>query len=219
MSVTITATDYTPSATLDSWMKDLLGHTPGAVRSIVQRELLSAAREFYSKTFAWYTVLTGYDQTSGEGTYVFTPSDENTDVIRVLDVAVSGVPISRLASKPFAADQGSTQPSGFFSTDANKIVLRPTPTSTVTAALAFRVALCPKRSATRLPDIALAQHYDAILDGTLGRLLIHPSKPYTNAVAADYHLKRFRAAIGEFSAVAKTGGVNAQAWRFPSFGK
>jgi hypothetical protein len=82
-----------------------------------------------------------------------------------------------------------------------------------------RAILIPTETATTFPDVAAAKHYEALLDGLLGRLYGHPAKPYSNPQLATYHLNRFRNAIGEASAEQKQGGFAGQNWTYPRFGK
>lgn len=77
----------------------------------------------------------------------------------------------------------------------------------------------PKQTVTHLPRIASTHFYDAIYDGAVGRLFSQPAKAYSDPIRAQYHLNRFRAAIGKYAGQAKGNFSGAPTWSYPRFGK
>jgi hypothetical protein len=57
---------------------------------------------------------------------------------------------------------------------------------------------------------------DAIRNGTLGRLMLHPAKPYSSAPLAQVHLRRFSSRIAQARASATDNGLRVRA-AFPYF--
>jgi hypothetical protein len=204
---------------IDAWLKDLLVHTPGANRKIVKREFLLTAREFYEQSTAWRVVVGPRDMKANKRRYILSPYDAYANIVQVLDVECEGFSLRRLPRRPAGKEVAATRPTHYYLEDSDYVRLWPTPTETVEDALTFHVALTPKITVRHLPRVSFAQHYDALLDGVLGRLYAHPAKPYTNPTLAQYRLRRFRNAIGVYAAKAKLGGSNAPAWQFPKFGR
>jgi len=68
----------------------------------------------------------------------------------------------------------------------------------------------------RIPDDIVDGHFDTILSGLLERMMLQPSKPYSNPQLASYHGHRFRQGMSAARAELAHGGVfGGQAWRFP----
>lgn len=198
------------------WLKDILPQTPGLVRSVATRELILAAREFYEKSTAWRTVLQ-FDMDADDADYTLTPVDADCEVTKIMDVAFNGTPMRKFFRRPDGTYEEATTPYAYFITEPDTIHLWPKPTTALADGLTAYIALVPLRTATLLPDVTEKLHYEAILDGLLGRLFSHPAKPYSDTARAQYHLSRFQNAIGEYAARAKAG--NGPSWTFPRFGK
>lgn len=205
-------------ATLNTWMKDLLPRTPGAVRAVVQRELVLAAREFYERSLAWRVVIGPKNIVANRAKYPLSPYDAYANVVRVLQVEFNESPLHRLARRPAGETETADSPSYYYLIQPDTLQLWPTPTVSADGALTVWAALTPKPSVTHLPNISVTHHYDALLDGVLGRLLAHPAKPYSNVELGKYHLNRFRNAIGTYKAEAASGYTGGQVWRYPRFG-
>lgn len=205
------------TASTSLWLKDILPRTPGIVRAVAKRELILAAREFYRDSYAWREVVESvyWD----DGTYQFTiPTPYSyAEVIQVTQVEVNGQPLTTRSERPVGDRQDGT-PTNWFPTGPNTIEVWPTP-EMYEDTLRVRVVLLPTVDATELPDLAAAKHYEALLDGVLGRVYAHPAKPYSNPTLGEYHLRRFRNAIGTAAAAFKHGGFAGQNWTYPRFAK
>lgn len=204
---------------IDLWLQDLLPRTPGAMRKVVRREFINACREFYEQSFAWRVVTGPKDLRADKKQYYMTPYDPYTDVVGVLGVELDGQPLAALVRRPRYADRTATLPSSFWLETPDTVRLWPLSTTDKDDSLLFSLALTPKQTVRHLPKFARSHHYDALLDGALGRLYAHPAKPYSNPGAAEYHLKRFQAAIGKYAGLAKKGYGPGLSWQFPRFGK
>lgn len=216
-TVTVDSAESSEEVRIGTWMKDLLPRVPGAVRKIVRRELALACREFYVETCAWHALIGPKNMKANRPRYALSPYDDHSNVIRVLSVEYSGSPLMVYPRKPVQGSSTGDSPSSYYLEGVDNVILYPTPTLAKADALTFYVALAPKLDSDYLPKIALTHHYDAILDGTLGRLMSHPAKPYSNATLGMYHLQRFRAAIGSFAALGRQGNATGQAWYYPRF--
>jgi hypothetical protein len=205
------------SVSLSVWLKDILPRTPGIVRQVAKRELVNAAREFYRQSGAWREVLENTYFDSGDYQYTVVPYDPESEVIQVTSVEVNGTLLTAKTERP-VGDRQSGTPTLWFPTGLDTIEIWPTPEQ-YDDEVRVRVVLIPMDTTSTLPDSAYAKHYEALLDGVLGRLYGHPAKPYSNPALAEYHLRRFRNAIGEAAAEQKQGGFAGQNWQYPKFGK
>lgn len=202
---------------LSIWLKDILTRTPGLVRKVAKRELQLAIREFYEQSCSWRVLIGPVDLLADKEMYWLSPYDQETDVVRILSIEVGTTGLRPIMRRPpEVAAQGG--PEQFWVDPPDVFHVWPVPTADSPDNMTIYVALTPRVGGTKLPAIAQTLHYDAILDGVLGRLLSHPSKPYSNAVMAQYHLKRFRAAIGKYKAQGNKNYSDAGSWSFPRFG-
>jgi hypothetical protein len=205
---------------INVWLKDLLPRTPGVTRSVATREFRLAAREFFAQSRVWREVVAPFSIVTGDAEQTPVPTDTgNSEGVAVDAVEFNGRPLTKLGGRPAGDDANGQTPWGWYSPSPGAISLWPTPTQDITDALRFRISLIPTILAAELPDWVFQRHYDALLDGTLGRLYAHPAKAYSNLTGADYHLRRFRTAIQQASADAKQGNNGSQNWAFPRFGK
>jgi hypothetical protein len=205
------------SVAIAVWLKDLLPRTPGCVRSVAKRELLLAAREFYRDSDAWSEVVEATYFDVGDFEYVVLSSQPEAEVVRVISIEVNGSLLTAQTQRPLG-DRGEGTPHSWFPTGPASVEIWPTP-ELYDDEVRIRVKLIPTVDAVNLPDIAQTRHYDGILDGVLGRLYSHPAKPYRNPTLAQYHLSRFRAAIGTAKGESIQGGFAGQNWVYPRFGK
>lgn len=204
--------------TLDRWLKDSLPMLNGAVRQVAARELVLACREFFERSYAWQTLIENQNAKAGRKQYWLSPLDEYTNIVGVLGVAFNGVPLKKLAVRPprQSENETSSSPHSFYCPDApDSIELYPDLDDDVAEALTFHVALTPKVSVEHLPRVAEIKYYDAILDGFLARMYLHPNKPYSSLVLAQAKRRSFISWIGRYAGQAKQGNVNAQNWVYP----
>jgi hypothetical protein len=205
---------------INVWLKDLLPRTPGVSRTVATREFRLAAREFFSQSRAWRETLPPVAVVADQAEYTPVPTDPtNSELLAVDAVEFNGRPLNKLAGRPPGTDTTGISPWAWFSPEPGAVSVWPTPNQDQADGLRFHISLVPTITATVLPDWVFQRYYDALLDGTLGRLYAHPAKAYSNLTGAEYHLRRFRTSIQQASGDAKQGHNNAQNWSFPRFGK
>lgn len=205
------------SVSISIWLKDILPRTPGVVRAVAKREFINCAREFYRQSGAWREVVESVFFADNDYQYTVVPENTESEVIQVTSVEVNGIPLTPKVERPLG-DRYDGTPTMWYPTGLASIEIWPTP-EMYDDEVRVRAILIPTDAAVTLPDVAYAKHYEALLDGTLGRLYGHPAKPYSNPTIATYHLNRFRNAIAEAAAEQKQGGFAGQNWTFPRFGK
>lgn len=205
------------SVSISVWLKDILPRTPGIVRAVAKREFINTAREFYRQSGAWREVVESTFFADNDYQYTVLPEAVEGEIIQITSVEVNGIPLTRVTERPLG-DRPDGTPTTWFPTGLNTVEIWPTPEQ-YDDEVRIRAILIPTDTAVTLPDAAYAKHYEALLDGVLGRLYGHPAKPYSNPALAEYHLRRFRNAIGEAAGEQKQGGFAGQNWQYPRFGK
>ena len=207
--------------TLDTWLQDTLPITPGIERSVASRELVLTAREFFERSYAWQAVIENINAKAGDKQYWQSPYDQYTDVIAILGVTFNGNDLTPLSRRP--SDRGRTDPSTsdvptHYWVDpahSDTFYLYPTLENNTDDALDVYVALTPKQSVEHMPRVAARKFYDAIREGYLSRVLMHPNKPYSSPALAMQHRRNFMSQIGRYMGQAKQGYAQAQAWSYP----
>ncbi len=209
-------------AAFATWLKDALIQTPGAQRSVVKRELVKAAREFYRDSAALREVIEPQAVLAMVSQYDLNSLISEPTLLEigsVISVSVNDFQLRALTGRPHGEYEEASAVNSYYVTNTSTVNLWPRPTTASADAMTVEVALIPREDATSLPDIAATEHMDALMDGLLGRMFEHPAKPYSNPTLAQYHLKRFRSAIGVAAARIKTARAQGASWRFPPFGK
>lgn len=213
------ANEYTES--LNTILRDTIPQLPGIVRAVAERELRMTIREFFKRSFAWRRTFTGIDAPAGETPVQITSTetgDANSDVAGILGVQYNGTPLTPLPKRPPRTGNTTTgQPTGFYMTsNRDEFVLYPVLENPSTGLLTVHVALTPKLDATVFPRQMQDDYYDAIIDGFLARVYMHPNKPYSAPAMASQMRSKFLRRIGYYMAQAKQGYNDAQAWAFPA---
>jgi hypothetical protein len=201
------------------WLKDILPRTPGIVRSVAKREFTLACREFYRRSAVWRDTIDNVFWVPETYAYSAESPDSAAEISQILAVEVNGLPLNAVVSRP-AAIRSTGTPLVWYpsSHDPHDFEIWPT-ADQYDDTVVVRAALIPLVGSTSLPHMASVRHYDALLDGVLGRLYAHPAKAYSNPTLAEYHLKRFNAAISAAAAEAKQGSFVGQNWTYPRFAK
>lgn len=220
------ATEYTE--TLDTILQDTIPQLPGVVRAVAERELRLTMREFFERSYAWRTTIEAIDAPSGD-TAVWlqdaNDGDVNSDVIAILQVRLDADPggqgnarrvLTPIGVKPAYAYTNANYPLGWrMTSNADEFKLYPYLTTAITGGLEVDVALTPKMDATTFPRQITSKFYDAIVEGFLARMYMHPNKPYSAPAMGMTMRANFKRRIGYYMAQAKTGYNNSQVWGFP----
>ncbi len=206
------------SETYEQLLNDTIPQTPGIMREVAERELRLACREFFEKSWAWTQVIEDVDVSAGETDIVvvnaLTPTAE---VIGILNVTKSdGSGMSMLAARP-NRNQTSDHPDHWFiNTPPDTIRVFPYLINAQTNFLDITVALQPLPTGTALPDEAKSKFHDALVNGYLARVYMHPNKPYSAPALAGQMRASFLRSIGYYMGLRKTGGAGGQGWTYPA---
>ena len=218
------AVEYTEA--IENILKDTLPHLPGVVRSVAARECRLAMREFFEKSLAWTTVIENVAIPTGDEAIQLTDGDENTEVIAILqvqhgDTANGYQTLQAFNRVPDKVEGTDSTPFGWYVTsNPDEIKLHPYYNNATSKLLRCTVGLIPAFDVDinqqELPRQITLKFYDAILNGTLARLYMHPNKPYSQPVLGQQLRHNFLRQIGYYAAQRKKGFNNSQAWRFPA---
>lgn len=214
-SIFLENTDCECDVTLDTWLKDALPLLPGVVRSVAKRQLILTCREFFEKTYAWRAVEENINAAAGDKQYWLSPYDQFANVIAILGVTYDNRHLQPIAAEPLKTTT-SEAPQFYYAADPpDSFKLYPAPTAAKADAMNVLVALTPKPNVEHLPRLAFLKFYDALMDGFLARMYMHPNKPYTSADMAVMHRQKFLSAMSYYRSQSKQGYINAQGWHYP----
>lgn len=218
-NITVEGSGHECDVKLDTWLRDMLAVTPGCLPKVRKRALILACREFFEQSAAWRVTIGPKKLTALKKRYYLSPYDAYANVVRVLGVSYNGTPLRPIAARPAGREPDASNPLYYYLEGTDQVRIWPQSNVTEEDALTFYVALTPKQTVTHLPRIAATHFYDAIYDGAVGRLFSQPAKAYSDPMRAQYHLNRFRAAIGKYAGAAKSNFSGAPSWQYPKFGK
>ena len=207
------------SATYEQILNDTVPQTPGVQRDVALRELRLAIREFFERSWAWTVIVEAIDAPSGSTEIVLTDGNADTETIGTLRVErVEGQALNLLTTQPTnrGGGDGSDDTSHYWiKTPPDTIRLWPERTNAETGYLNATIALMPAFDSNVLPDEVQSKFYDAIINGYLARVYMHPNKPYSAPQAAQYLRHNFMQQIGYYMGLRKTGGAGGQGWTYP----
>lgn len=217
------ATEYTEA--IENIIKDTIPQLPGVIRSVVARECRLTMREFFERSLAWTTVVNSVAIPNGDVAIQVDDGDANTEIIAILKVEIGNAtdgyqtvrPMTRLPDK---IEGTNSKPWGWYVTsNPDEFKLHPYFDGTSSDDLRVTVGLIPAFdidiNALTLPRQITLKFYDAILNGTLARLYMHPSKPYSQPMLGTQLRHNFLRQIGYYAAQRKKGFNNSQNWAFP----
>lgn len=208
------AVEYTE--TFEQILKDTSPQLPGVVRSVALRELRLTCREFFEKSYAWTKVVTSINASAGETPIQVSDGDAEAQVIGILGVEYSGVPLGAMPDRPPRAETSDLPFGWYVTSNPDELVLFPYLANASVGLLTVKVALTPSAATMTLPRQITLKFYDTIVDGFLARMYAQPSKPYSAPALAGQHRQRFVQNIGFYSAQRKQGFNNSANWRYPS---
>lgn len=204
------------SQTFEDILKDTVPQTPGIQRDVGLRELRLAAREFFEKSWAWTSVVEDVDAPADETDIIVTDGVSESEVIGILNVDKTEGPALRfMAARPDRTETSDDPQFWFINTPPDTIRLFPYLVNAKTAYLNITVALIPSFTATNLTDEVTTKFYDAIVNGYLSRVYLHPNKPYSAPALAAQLRHNFLRQIGYYMALRKSGGAGGQGWTYP----
>lgn len=204
------------SETFEQILNDTIPQTPGLMRDVGMRELRLACREFFERSWAWTVIVEDVTGPAGEVDIVVTDGASESEVVGILNVArTTGPALRMIAARPNKSETSSEPSFWFVKTPPDTIRLYPYLQDTEANFLDITVALIPSFTATTLTDEITTKFYDAIVNGYLARVYMHPNKPYSAPLLATQLRHNFVRQIGYYMGLRKTGGAGGQSWTYP----
>lgn len=202
----------TTFVTLDRWVDTILGRLNGATPEMVRTEVTNAVREFFVESTAWRAdILLGVEE--GVSTIDLSGAISNADTLFILRAHFKGRAMSPVEEFPWFWES-SGDPTQYWSPEPAKMRMAPIPERTEEAVLRLKLALKP--SGCQVPHWVEDVYFKAITDGALGRLYLHPKRPYTNPQLGALHAANFRSGIGRAKSLSKRRFTTAEhSFRYP----
>ena len=200
------------------FMDGILPQLMGAHPDHVKHSLLITMRDFFSKTSVWTEELPPFNTVVGQQDYPLVSNNNTAEVWAVAYAWGDSYPIMPLGRQPvFGLTKfGSPIQHRFTCPAIGSIRLVPIPTNVFEVTVVG--VLVP--ISLDLPDSVRSEFYEPIVEGTLGRLMIEPNKPYTDTNTALYYKRRYTYLRQTAQIAALQGRTDAAIpWSFPRFGK
>ena len=197
---------------VDKWVDTILGRLNGAVPDMVKTEVTNAVREFFVESNVWQVeVLLNVEE--DKATYDLRGMVPNGTVTYILHVLFKERLLTPVAEFPFGWDTGG-DPHYFWSPEPQLLRLAPIPTVSEEKVVRTRFALKPV--GCQVPAWIEDLFFRVIADGALGRMYMHPKRPYTSPLLGERHAASFRAGIARAKSMANRRFTRAEhTFRFP----
>lgn len=197
----------------------------GAPDALVNTQLQLTLREFYTNSTAWRRVLGPYAVNANVNTIQLNPVDQYSAIMLVLDGWFFPIPGGSTNAKQriqwaqrqiIGTDVGP--PVYGWMQDLDHIVLYPVPNTSYGNSLYIYAAMRPVINSTQLPTMATEDHLDALVYGTLARLLRIPKRPWSNMQLSQEYTRMFKREISVWRDIANRGyGPADTSISFPQF--
>lgn len=183
----------------------------GAGDEAVKAEFANAAEEFFTEVPGW---VNRFKTDLVEGQTDYPIELPNGEPITVLDVLADG-----RHYRPIPADKlhPTTQSAVYHWDWAEKTLrLAPVPATTQADKLEVLVSIAPKPGSAEISPAAADRHFRALVNGTMGYMLSHINRPYSNERQAMMYIRRFRGQIAkEKVAIARGHSQSDMGFMFP----
>ena len=183
-------------ATIDSLIPRVTVHVYNAPKNFIRQSMIETAREFCRQTHYWREDLTAEDTVVDQHTYPLT-LPANSEIVDFEDVYYStkrtlepktGAQLNRI-NEEWRTQTG--EPYYYMRVDNASVRLVYIPQSVETDAIQARAILQPSFDTTTIDDKILNDFDEAIINGTLYRILRTPGKVWTDLNLANYHQQLF----------------------------
>lgn len=184
--------------TWDSLLDLVMPHAPGLTVALAAHNIKLAAREFCKRSRAWRVDAVAVNLVAGLGSYDLVSPIAETGSVGIVEARILG------ATKPLESatvDQLDSTLPGWKSAigqvryytqlSPSSITLVKAPPESVSAALLLVLAVMPTLDATGVADWLFDLYGEAIAEGALGKLMLMPKKPWTDAALGAAYTTRF----------------------------
>lgn len=203
----------------------ILLEMPAAPDTLVAAKLDDCLRDFYTNSGAWREVIGPYNLVNGREDVFINPVDQYSQCQAVLDVwlfpSVAGgndTQFLRPSPRKLYGVNPAPNPLWYWMETPDHMHVYPTPPSNLGQILFVLAIMLPLTNTTRLPNMAITHHLDALMWGTLWRLTMMPKKPWTDVGASQNYARMYKREMLRLRDLANRSYSKATPeWRFPSF--
>ena len=211
----------------EALLPEILPMVPGCPDTLIENNIRSAVIEFCQKSEAYQLELDPI--TTVKGIYEYDlEAPSGTTVDKILWMTHNGKDLEPITSTLLEQRipkwrEESNVPAYFIQQSSGVVNLAPVPSTTVVASTSVRVVLKPTYTSASCDDDVMNDYRDAIINGTLFRLLRMPNKEWSDFSSAGVYGQLFNQGVEDAkrrarqadTAVArkvKYGGMSG-AWR------
>jgi len=174
----------------------IIAQIPAANDLLIDRTLIEVAREFCDYTRAWRTTVS--ETVTADTLEVALTPPTDGELVDIVKATLDGNPLTKKTMEQLdeAAPKWRTDPkSGNYITlsdTQDEVLVAPISSTTYTSGLSVRAAWRPVLGATTLDTMLISRYSDALVHGTLGRLLSIPSTDWMDGPLASHYLAMYQ---------------------------
>lgn len=173
---------------------------PDAMTLLIEREILQAARKFFERTRIWKEAQESQSTVAAVADYdVFMPDE--TEIVTWDYVLYDTYDLDPVTEYELTAEQSTwrdlTGTPTHYITNIRTKTMRLYPIPNAVGTLKYELTLKPSVGASSLPDFAIEQFQDIIVDGTLSRMYGQARRSWHNPDEAAKRMRMFNNGIYE----------------------
>jgi hypothetical protein len=198
-------------ASFDSIMRDVLPYVPGCPDSVVENSLRSSSIELCEKAGVYTKELDPISTTAGIYEYEF-DQPVGTKVDKIVWAIYDGTDLEAITPRGLEGQNpkwrsNTSTPKHFIQQSPDTFWLVPVPDSSLSNAIIMNVSLKPSRTSNNIATEIADDYRDAIVYGSLYRLLRMPARDWTDPAAAADYAGLFRQQVEEASIKARKANI------------
>jgi hypothetical protein len=199
---------------LSKFLPYVLPHVQGCTQTFAEMTLRQSADEFCRESRALRETPEEIGIVPGQTEVDLAPDGSGVVILDVADVEISGQPL-----EAFERNSAGIFGKKFYTLRKSNretwLILKEPPARA--GRLTLSLILVPEDTAPGLPDSLFDDWREAIVSGTLVRLITTPNQPFTNPELVQYHQGRFRRGVAAAIAKATLGGFKATLRTIPDY--
>jgi hypothetical protein len=193
---------------IDTFHPDVLPLVPGCSVPMVNHALVNTAVEFCNRTLAWNIKLPAVALSAADYPYAV-PTPAHGVVARIKAVIIDGTVLNptNLAALDGTGDWEHRlgTPSMYLWFVGRGLRVYPLPNTPLMAQVT--AAYTPIRGATVLEEFLYDTWLNALVSGSLRKLMAMPNQPWTNPQGVEYHTIKFEQGVREAAVDVRRDGV------------
>lgn len=178
-------------------------YCPNLPNMVFNRAMLSACKEYFTKTQAWTDTVT-LDLVEGKTVYEFPEPWECAAIDTVLSVKLDGKSLSRHTSVEHGPKRDKV--SAFALINKKEIDFYPEPKQAQTVTIEYSIK--PAFDTTELPSEVFDEHFEGLIAGAIWQIKRMPGTDWYDPNASGIHYQEFQAFIDQKRIEMMTGGNN-----------